>query len=245
MTIDRMYTEDDLIQISALQHALFCERQYSLIHLEQVWEENLFTAEGRVLHERVDTEHYESRRLFKQEYGMPVRSLRRGLIGKCDLVELWYAKNGTVEKMSPVEFKRGKKKADDIDRVQLCAQVLCLEEMLGTSVEHGQFYYLQEHRRTNVVIDTPLREKTIALIDRLMKIREAGETAAAKYEKRKCDTCSLVDLCMPKSAGAGKKQVRRYIEAQLRLVEPATETREPLVPQSRGSPPEKSNAETP
>ena len=218
-----MYSEDDLIQISALQHALFCERQYSLIHLEQVWEENRFTAEGRVLHERVDAEHHESRRLFKQEYGMPVRSLQWGLIGKCDLVELWYDKTGTVEKMSPVEFKRGKKKADDIDRVQLCAQVLCLEEMFGTTVEHGQFYYLQDHRRTTEAIDAPLREKTIALIDRLMVIREAEEIATAKYEKRKCDNCSLVDLCMPKSAGAGKKQVRRYIEAQLRFVEESNE----------------------
>ena len=83
-----MYSEDDLLQISALQHAMFCERQYALIHLEQVWEENRFTAEGRVLHERVDSEHHESRRLFKQEYGMAVRSLQWGLIGKCDLVEL-------------------------------------------------------------------------------------------------------------------------------------------------------------
>ena len=214
-----MYTEDDLIQISALQHALFCERQYALIHLEQLWEENRFTAEGRVLHERVDAEHRESRRLFKQEYGMPVRSLRWGLVGKCDLVELWYIKDGTVEKVSPVEFKRGRKKADDIDRVQLCAQVLCLEEMFDITIEGGQFYYLQEHRRTNVTIDTPLREKTTALIERVMKIRETGETAQANYEKRKCDNCSLVDLCMPKSAGAGHKHVDRYIKAQLRLAE--------------------------
>jgi len=215
----KMYTEDDLIQISALQHALFCERQYALIHLEQVWEENRFTAEGRVLHERVDAEHRESRKLFKQEYGMAVRSLRWGLIGKCDLVELWYSKDGSLEKVSPVEFKRGRKKADDTDRVQLCAQVLCLEEMFGITVETGQFYYLQEHRRTNEIIGQPLREKTTALIERIMKIREAGETTPAKYEKRKCDNCSMVDLCMPKSAGAGHKHVDRYIKAQLRLTE--------------------------
>ena len=214
-----MYTEDDLIQISALQHALFCERQYALIHLEQAWEENRFTAEGRVLHERVDVEHHESRRLFKQEYGMAVRSLQWGLIGKCDLVEIWHAKDGSVEKVSPVEFKRGRKKANDIDRVQLCAQILCLEEMFDVAIEDGQFYYLQEHRRSSEVVDNQLREKTIALIERIMNIRETGETAAAKYEKRKCDNCSMVDLCMPKSAGAGSKQVGRFIEAQLRLVE--------------------------
>ena len=151
-----MYTEDDLIQISALQHLHFCERQYALIHLEQAWEENRFTAEGRVLHERVDSERRESRRLFKQEYGMAVRSMQQGLIGKCDLVELWYTKEGNIERVSPVEFKRGKKKADDTDRVQLCAQVLCLEEMFGIAIGSGQFYYLQDHRRCNEEIDEPL-----------------------------------------------------------------------------------------
>ena len=214
-----MYTEDDLIQISALQHALFCERQYALIHLEQQWEENQFTAEGRVLHERVDAEHHESRRLFKQEYGMAVRSLQWGLIGKCDLVELWYTKDGNVEKVSPVEFKRGRKKADDTDRVQLCAQALCLEEMFGIVIESGQFYYLQEHRRTSEIVDVPLREKTITLIEQIMKIREAGRVVAAKYEKRKCDNCSMVDWCMPKSTGSGHKNVERFIENQLRLLE--------------------------
>jgi len=214
-----MYTEDDLIQISALQHALFCERQYALIHLEQAWEENRFTAEGRVLHERVDAEHHESRRLYKQEYGMAVRSLRCGLTGKCDLVELWYSKDGNIIKVSPVEFKRGRKKTDDIDRVQLCAQVFCLEEMFNVSINSGQFYYLQEHRRSSEIIDELLREKTNNLINRIRSIRETGETIIAKYLKRKCDNCSMIDLCMPKSAGAGKKNVKRFIESQLKLSE--------------------------
>ena len=214
-----MYTEDDLVQISALQHALFCERQYALIHLEQVWEENRFTAEGRVLHERVDAEHRESRRLFKQEYGMGVRSLHWGLIGKCDLVELWYTEDGNVEKVSPVEFKRGRKKADDTDRIQLCAQVLCLEEMFGITIHSGQFYYLQEHRRKNEDIDDLLREKTITLIKQIMNIRETGKTAAAKYEKRKSDNCSLIDLCMPKTTGVRQKKVGHFIKTQLKLAE--------------------------
>jgi CRISPR-associated exonuclease Cas4 len=211
------FLEDELVPISALSHACYCERRFALIHLEQQWEENRFTAEGRVLHERVDAEHHESRRLFKQEYGMAVRSLQHGLIGKCDLVELWYSKDWSVEKVSPVEFKRGRKKADDTDRVQLCAQVLCLEEMFGIAIEGGQFYYLQEHRRTNETVDASLREKTTALIERIMKIRETGETSMAKYEKRKCDNCSMIDWCMPKSAGDGHKKVGRFIEAQLRL----------------------------
>jgi CRISPR-associated exonuclease Cas4 len=217
-----MYAEDDLIQISALQHAHFCERQYALIHLEQEWEENRFTAEGKVLHERVDAEHHESRRLFKQEYGMAVRSLEYGLIGKCDLVELWYSKDGNVARVSPVEFKRGRKKADDTDRVQLCAQVLCLEEMFGIAIDNGQFYYLQDHRRTSEDINASLREKTAALIERVMSIRKTGKTAKAVYEKRKCDNCSMADWCMPKSAGAGHKKVSRFIEAQLRFMEKAS-----------------------
>ena len=150
---------------------------------------------------------------------MPVRSLRWGLIGKCDLVELWYTKDGSVERVSPVEFKRGRKKANDTDRVQLCAQVLSLEEMFNIEIKSGQFFYLQEHRRTNESIDTSLREKTTALIERIMIIRNTGQTSTAKYEKRKCDNCSMVDWCMPKSAGSGHKPVSRFIETQLRYAE--------------------------
>ena len=146
------WAEEDFIQISALQHALFCERQYALIHIEQIWEENLFTAEGRLLHERVDIEHVEKRRLFKQEFAMPVRSIEKGLIGKCDLVEFYIGTGGTIEEAVPVEFKRGRDKIDDIDRVQLCAQALCIEEMLKINIGQGYFYYLQEHRRTGVEI---------------------------------------------------------------------------------------------
>ena len=222
-TTPKVYIEDDLIQISAIQSAFFCERQYALIHLEQEWEENLYTAEGRILHERVDAEHHESRRLFKQEYGMAVRSLQWGLIGKCDLVELWYAKDGSIERISPVEFKRGRTKADDTDRVQLCAQVLCLEEMFDISIESGQFYYWQEHRRVNEIIDTLLREETIALIKRVMSIRKIEQTPPAKYEKRKCDNCAQANLCMPKITGTGHKNVKRYIENQLRFVEKTDE----------------------
>jgi CRISPR-associated exonuclease Cas4 len=212
-----MYAEDELIPVSALQHALFCERQYALIHLEGIWEENRFTAEGEALHERVHAEHHESRRLFRQEYDMAVRSLEWGLIGKCDLVELWFSEDGRVKKAVPVEFKRGKKKESDVDRVQLCTQAMCLEEMLGLRIEEGQFYYLQEHRRANTALDDNLREKTSALVERIRAIWAEGITPAAEYKKRKCDNCSLVDVCMPKSMGAKNKQVDRYVQAQLRL----------------------------
>lgn len=213
-----MYAEEDLVMISSLQHLLFCERQYALIHIEQLWEENRFTAEGRVLHERVDTEGRESRRLFRQEFGMAVRSLERGLIGKCDLVELRLSPGGGVAEAIPVEFKRGTDKESDVDRVQLCAQALCLEEMLGVIVPKGQIYYLADHRRAAVRIDGELRGKTAALISRVRELQATGKTPAAVFERRKCDRCSLVELCMPKSAGAGAKRVDRYVKAQVRAV---------------------------
>lgn len=211
-------SEDDLVQISALQHMLFCGRQYALIHIEQIWEENIFTAEGKVLHERVDVEHHESRRLFRQEYGMAIRSLERGLIGKCDLVELHLSPKGGVAEASPVEFKRGRDKEDDIDRVQLCAQALCLEEMFGIAVPAGQLYYLQEHRRTTVEINGSLRAKTMDLVDKIRQLQASGMTPSALYEKRKCDRCSLLELCMPKSAGSGEKRTDRFIQAQVRAM---------------------------
>lgn len=210
--------EDDLIPISALQHVLFCERQYALIHIEQIWEENRFTAEGKVLHERVDVVHHEARRLFRQEFGLGVRCLRLGLVGKCDLVELRLDPTGKVGEAVPVEFKRGRAKADDTDRVQLCAQAFCLEEMFGIPVPLGEFYYLQEHRRTESALDGELRAATERLVARIKDIRKSGITPSATYAKNKCDNCSLIDICMPRSAGTGDKRVGRYIEAQLRAL---------------------------
>jgi CRISPR-associated exonuclease Cas4 len=209
-----MFSEDDLIPISALQHALFCERQYALIHLEQLWEENRFTAEGRVLHERVDAEHHESRKSFRQEFGLAVRSLEFGLIGKCDLVELWFSSDG-IKQVCPVEFKRGKDKESDVDRVQLCAQALCLEEMLSVKIDTGQLYYLQQHRRTDVVLDESLRDKTRELIERIQNIKSHEITPHAEYAKQKCDRCSMLDVCMPKSA-SGTKQVVQFVENQIK-----------------------------
>jgi CRISPR-associated exonuclease Cas4 len=210
-----MYSDDDLIPISALQHLLFCERQFALIHVEQVWEENRFTAEGKVLHERVDDTRNESRKLFRQEYGMALRSLRYGLIGKADLVEFRLRDSGGVAEAVPVEFKRGKDKEEDCDRVQLCAQALCLEEMTGASCPRGDFYYLGAHRRTHVDISGELRSRTIAAVDRARSVLEAGATLAAHYSRATCDRCSLMDLCMPKSAGSGGKRVGQFVRSEL------------------------------
>ena len=127
-----MYDTDDLIQLSALQHYVFCLRQCALIHNEQVWSESMLTAEGRLMHERVHEEKRESRRDVRIEYGVPLRSLRLGIIGKADVIEFHRREDG-VWVPFPVEYKRGKPKKDDSDKVQLCAQALCLEEMLDVA----------------------------------------------------------------------------------------------------------------
>jgi CRISPR-associated exonuclease Cas4 len=211
-----VYAEEDLVPISAIQHVMFCERQYALIHLEQLWEENRFTAEGQVLHGRVDVEHHESRRLHKTEYGMAIRSLEYGLIGKADVVEFEKNSAGGYVSIKPVEFKRGRSKEDDWDRVQLCAQALCLEEMFQTQVSGGQFYYLQEHRRTSLLFDSELRQQTLNLILRIREIIFSQQTPVAIYNAKKCDRCSLVEICMPKSLNGGGKSVSRYIRNQVK-----------------------------
>ncbi len=211
-----MYTEDELIPVSALQHAMFCERQVALIHVEQLWAENMFTAQGRVLHERVDQKHHESRKVTRTEYAMPIRSLEYGLIGVADVVEL--ERDGQrYAAVRPVEFKRGRKKPNDVDRVQLCAQALCLEEMFSISIQEGQFYYLQEHRRTTVEIDEEIRARTVGLVTRVHDLLLSQSTPGAVYEKAKCDRCSLIELCMPKSVHHGGKKVARYVSNQLRI----------------------------
>lgn len=213
-----MYSEDDLVLISSLQHLLYCERQFALIHVEQLWEENQFTAEGTLLHERVDVEGHESRKLFRQEYAMALRSLEYGIIGKADLVELYLEPGGKVAEAVPVEFKRGKDKEEDCDRVQLYAQALCLEEMFKIPVARGAFYYLGAHRRTNLEFSSELKAETVSAIAKARCILETGSTPEAEFDHKKCDRCSLVDICMPKALDRGGKRVERYIQAELASV---------------------------
>lgn len=204
-----MYTEDDLLPLSALQHLLFCERQCALIHIEQVWSENLFTAEGRIMHERVDEGGRESRGKVRLAFGLLLRSLRLGLSGKADVVEFHRQANGDWLPF-PVEHKRGRPKKADWDRVQLCAQAMCLEEMLNCSIPAGALFYGKTRRRQDVVFDAGLRREVEETAARLHELVRSGKTPSAKYEK-KCDSCSLVNLCMPKVAG-GKKRVTDYMK---------------------------------
>ncbi|HHT9106146.1 MAG TPA: CRISPR-associated protein Cas4 [Candidatus Wujingus californicus] len=205
------YTEDDLIQLSALQHFMFCERQCALIHIEQLWSENLFTAEGRVMHDKVDTANKESRRNIRIEYGVPMRSLRLGLIGKADVVE--FHKHGDKWIPFPVEYKRGKPKSDNCDKVQLCAQALCLEEMLNVEIPEGSLFYGQTRRREDVGFDKALRMETEEAAKKVHELIESGITPKAEYSA-KCKKCSLVELCLPKASKKASSYLMKAIEGE-------------------------------
>lgn len=183
-----------IIAISALQHVAYCPRQFALIHVEQSWEENYFTAHGRVLHERVDAGAPEQRGNVRYERSVSVFSQNLGITGKLDLLEI---EGKTNKCYFPVEYKRGKPKVEDWDRIQLCAQALCLEEMRGVEIIEGAMWYWQERKRERVIIDAALREVTVAMIALARSILTSGRTPAPTTYKSRCKACSLIDLCVP------------------------------------------------
>jgi CRISPR-associated exonuclease Cas4 len=206
------YTEDDLIQLSALQHFIYCKRQCALIHIEQLWGENLFTAEGRIMHDKVDTADRESRGSVRIDYSVPMRSLRLGLIGKADVVEFHKLDDGTWMPF-PVEYKRGKPKMDDCDKVQLCAQAICLEEMMNVAIPGGALFYGQTRRREDVVFDEKLRQETEEAAMKVHELIESGVTPRAEYSK-KCKKCSLYDVCMPKVSRKASNYLMKAMEGE-------------------------------
>lgn len=206
-----MFAEDDLLPISALQHLAFCERQCALIHIERLWAENFFTAEGRVLHERVDDQGHEYGKDVRIERGLALRSLRLGLIGKADVVEFHRNRSSWIP--FPVEYKRGRPKPERWDEIQICAQAFCLEEMLEIKIGQGAIFYGQPRRRQEVAFDDLLRQETETSALRLHELIHSGVTPKAKYEK-KCDSCSLFDQCMPK-VNNGVKSVSQFIQEEI------------------------------
>jgi len=211
-----MHTEDDLIPISALQHLVFCPRQCALIHIEQVWTENLFTAEGRGLHEKVHGTDAESRPGVRIVRGLRVRSLELGLVGQVDVVEFQQAESGIrlqnetgLWQPLPVEYKRGRSKISDCDRVQLCAQAICLEEMLDSEIEYGAIFYGRPRRREQVKLSTSLRDKTSSLARKLHDLYATRTTPKASHQK-KCQSRSLLESCMPSITGT-KKDIEHYL----------------------------------
>jgi CRISPR-associated exonuclease Cas4 len=205
-----MYHEDDLIPLSALQHLLFCERQCALIHVERLWFENRYTAEGRIMHDHVHTAAPESRGNVRIEFGVPLRSLTLGLVGQADVVEYhkYYDSRGCSCKWRPfpVEYKRGRTKKENWDQVQLCAQAICLEEMLEMDVPQGYLFYGKMRRRQNVIFDADLRAQTADATKRLHNLIDCRRTPAPVYGG-KCDHCSFLEMCLPKALDEGRSAV--------------------------------------
>lgn len=187
---------DFTLAISALQHYAYCPRQFALIHLEQAWSDNYFTAQGNVLHERVDSQEAETRGAKRSERSVEVRSERLGLRGKLDLLEVFTQSDGS-KRFVPVEYKRGKRKAMDWDRIQLCAQALCLEEMRNAYIAEGALWYWQERLREAVPLDERLRTETLACIEAARTVLQSQTTPAPTNDIKRCKACSLVDLCAP------------------------------------------------
>lgn len=208
-----MYTDDEFLLVSMLQHFVFCKRQCALIHIEQAWEENLLTAEGRILHEKTHEERVETRDGIRLERGVFLRSEKLGLIGKADVVEFHKPADGHRWRVFPVEYKHGKPKDNNCDKVQLCAQAICLEEMLKVNIPEGALFYGKTRHRLGVGFTPELREETLDATIRLRKFINCGLTPPPEYSK-KCESCSLISVCLPKiiqDAVSVKQYIRQAV----------------------------------
>jgi CRISPR-associated exonuclease Cas4 len=244
-----MFTEDQLAPISALQHFVFCERQCALIHVERLWAENRFTVEGQHLHRKAHSVGRDARPGVVTARGLILRSFRLGIVGMADVVELrgsprllkqlgidegrqLPSSQTTNEPTSagasvtPVEYKRGKPKTNDSDRVQLCAQALCLEEMLGIGIPSGAIFYGLNRRRTEVVFDDALRTLTERVAKGVHAQFASGRTPIARREP-KCEHCSLIQLCMPDAVTVARSMAafnERSFRQHLQTVGPSTDS---------------------
>lgn len=225
-----MYTEEDLLPLSGLQHLAFCERRWALVHLEQQWEENLFTAEGKLLHEKAHSAEIESRPEVLVRRTLPLRSFRLGLSGQTDIVEFLPCTEGEpgvsmprrkgLWKPYPIEYKRTRDQhGSTAYRIQLCAQALCLEEMLQVPVPAGAVFDGKAKRREVVIIDEPLRLEVESLAALMHQILQSGKTPPPIYSK-KCEGCSMKLVCLPAvvEAGSASRYLSRAIETNLRQV---------------------------
>ncbi|TRZ52019.1 CRISPR-associated protein Cas4 [bacterium] len=203
----KRHSDDDLLMLSGIQHIAFCERQWGLIHIEQQWEENLRTVEGHHLHERVDDPlESDTRKDVAILRAVPLISYRLGLSGTADVIEFYRTDGKGVVLLGhsgkwyphPVEYKRGKPKPDDRDRVQLCAQAMCLEEMYTIQIPKGALFYGETRHRETVDFCVALRSRVNELASRMHELFQQGITPSPIY-KNHCKSCSLIDICLPLS----------------------------------------------
>ncbi|HOT98468.1 MAG TPA: CRISPR-associated protein Cas4 [bacterium] len=213
--------DEEYLTISGLQHLLFCPRQFALIYIEREWMENVLTARGRIEHERVDQGYKECRKGRRQFSGLLIRSEQLRLQGKLDVLELDLIDASAPDNLQqlglrgewrvyPVEFKHGEPKVNDCDRVQLCAQVLCLEEMFSLSIGTAFLFYQRVKHREEVRLDQALRAKTIQAAEALHRLFIAAKTPPPHYSA-KCRSCSMIDVCMPKKLSATTNNYRQIL----------------------------------
>lgn len=199
------YKEEDFLLLSGIQHFSFCKRQWALIHIEQQWQENLRTVEGEILHERAhDNNIKEKRGDLIISRGMAIFSRTLGLTGNCDIVELHKDSNGVnifgidgKFRPVPVEYKRGKPKEGDFDVLQLCAQAICLEEMLLCEIPEAFLYYGEINHRLKIILDEKLRQSVRVMAKEMHELYDKRYTPKVKLTKS-CKACSLSEICMPK-----------------------------------------------
>jgi CRISPR-associated exonuclease Cas4 len=213
-----VYGEDDLLPISALQHLLFCERQAALIHVDGLWAENRLTTEGQHLHEKAHEGPDESHRGRRLVRGLPLHSYQLGLFGVADVVEFDQEPtqpphDEPANPPLPIEYKRGESKTGDFDRVQLCSQAMCLEEMLKVTIQEGAVFYGQTRRRERVELTDALRAQTSQAAQRLHEL-VASQTIPRVKKQKKCDRCSLLHLCLP-AATAPNRSASQYLQRSL------------------------------
>jgi len=217
-----MFSEDNLLPLSALQHFIFCPRRCALVHLEQQWQENIFTVEGQNLHQKTHDEQVENRPGVRIVRGLRIHSHRLGLIGQTDVVEFRQGDTGIelagaagLWQPFPVEYKRGILKKRFEYTVQLCAQAICLEEMTHAQIPCGAIYYGKSKRRIEVKFDDTLRTQTTVYAEKLHQLFQGRQTPQAQY-KKKCNSCSLYHRCMPKATGV-KKKIDLYLKKAFTL----------------------------
>jgi CRISPR-associated exonuclease Cas4 len=215
------YDPDELLPLSGIQHFCFCRRQWALIHVERQWQENVLTVEGRKMHDRVDDPFFsEVRKGIVTARSMPVASYRLGLSGVCDAVEFVPTPAGIrlrgregAYQPAPVEYKRGREKRDECDEAQLCAQAVCLEEMLSIPVPRGYLYYGETRHRVEVELSAGLRERVAGMAEEMHAYFERGHTPRVKPSKA-CRSCSLADVCLPELQGKALTAAK-YIQNQI------------------------------
>ena len=214
------FKEEEYLQLSGLQHFSFCRRQWALIHMEQQWAENLRTVDGRILHEKAhDGSQREKRADLLVTRDMSVHSPTLGVSGSCDVVEFHRCDGGIslagqegLWQPYPVEYKRGAPKVSDADRLQLCAQAICLEEMLCCAIPEGALYYGETRRREIVDLDEALRSRVRGLLGEMHDLYRRGHTPRVKPTKS-CNACSLKERCLPKLMK--KRSVADYLRENM------------------------------